>query len=87
MHTVSHRPNFNSYPLIALAAALAAGVLLARVTSLPLAPSIAFAALVAASAFVAALKKRDSLAVWLVVLAFVCAGAVLGSSEMRASRG
>jgi len=86
MSTIPHRQSFGSHPLVALAAALAAGVLLVRLAPLPLAPSIAFAALVTASAAFATLKKRDALGAWLVVFAFACTGAVLGSLELRAGR-
>jgi ComEC/Rec2-related protein len=86
MTSIPHKQSFSSHPLVALASALAAGVLLARVAPLPLAPSIIFAALVTTLAFVASLKRKDALVAWLVVFAFVCAGAVLGSSEVRASK-
>src|SRR2546421_490801 len=69
-----------------LCPACATGVLLARLAPLPLTPVVAFAAFVAASVLVAALKKRHALAPWLVVLAFACAGAVLASVEASESR-
>src|SRR2546423_13819565 len=79
MSTVSRRTNFSSHPLVALAAALAAGVMIARLAPQPPAPCVVIAALASASAFAAALKKRHALAVRLVGLALACAGAVLSS--------
>src|SRR5438874_2542589 len=86
MSSAPHKPSFSSHPLVALAAAFAAGVLLARLVPLPLSPSIVFAALVNTSAVIAAVKKKNALASWLVVLAFACAGAVLASVEASESR-
>src|SRR2546423_14211457 len=86
MSSIPHRQTFSSYPLVALASAFAAGVLLARLAPLPLAPSVAFAAFVTASAVVAALKKRHACAARLVILTFACAGAVLASVEARENR-
>src|SRR2546423_1461536 len=86
MSTVSRRTNFSSHPLVALAAALAAGVMIARLAPQPPAPCVVIAALASASAFAAALKKRHALAVRLVALAFACAGVALSSVEARESR-
>jgi competence protein ComEC len=86
MSSIPHKQSFSSHPLIALALSFAAGVLLARLAPLPLAPSIAFAALVNASAIVSAFRKKNAFASWLVVIAFICAGAVLASVGMRESR-
>jgi competence protein ComEC len=87
MNAVSHRPAFSAHPLVALAAAFALGVLLARLDALPLAPCLAFAALNSASAIFATLKKRPVLATHLLVLAFACAGAVLASAGERSAGG
>jgi competence protein ComEC len=87
MDDASHRPDFSAYPLAALAAAFAAGVLLARLAAAPPAPSAALAALVSASAILAALRKRDAAASLLVTLAFACAGASLTSLEADEARG
>src|SRR2546421_1815925 len=86
MSTVSRRTNFSSHPLVALAAALAAGVMIARLAPQPPAPCVVIAALASASAFAAALKKRHALAVRLVVLAFACAGAALASVEAKENK-
>ncbi|HST53788.1 MAG TPA: ComEC/Rec2 family competence protein [Pyrinomonadaceae bacterium] len=86
MSSIPHKSSFSSYPLVALAASLAAGVLLARLASLSLVPSIASAVLAGASAVIAAFKKKNALASWLIALAFVCAGAVLASVAMRDGR-
>src|SRR5687768_2413636 len=82
----SREPDFSPYPLAALAAAFAAGVLLTRLTSLTLAPCVALAALAAVAALLAAFKNMNTAAARLVVLAFTCAGASLSSIEARASR-
>src|SRR2546421_129375 len=86
MSTVSRRTNFSTHPLVALASAFAAGVMIARLAPQPPAPCVVIAALATASAVVAALKKRHAVALWLVVLAFACAGAVLASVEARENR-
>jgi competence protein ComEC len=83
MFTVSHRPNFSAHPLATLAAAFAVGVLLARLVSLPLSSCIVLTALFTTSASLATFKKRLALAAWLVVVAFVCAGASLAALENR----
>lgn len=86
MSKTPRRPDFSPYPLAALAAAFAAGVLLARITYAPPSPCVALAAAASASVFFAAFKKRDAAAARLVVLAFACAGASLQSLEARAAR-
>ena len=86
MDASSQRTDFNAYPLAALAAAFAAGVLLARVTGATPAPCVALAALTALVALAAALKKRDSAAAFIVLLAFAGAGASLSSLEAEAAR-
>jgi competence protein ComEC len=83
MSAVSHRPDFSAHPLVALAASFAAGVLLARLAQPPLAACLALAALTAASAAFAFLKRRYARATWLVAAAFVCAGALLASADER----
>ncbi|HEX8187268.1 MAG TPA: ComEC/Rec2 family competence protein, partial [Pyrinomonadaceae bacterium] len=79
----SSNSNFSEYPLVALAAAFASGVLLARFTSAPPSACLTLAALASASALVAFLKRREAAAARLVVLAFACAGAALSSIESR----
>lgn len=88
MPTVSHRPNFSAHPLAALAASFAIGVLLARFIAPASLPLTAFAAITfGASAALATFKTRFALATWLVVVAFVCAGASLASLEERRAHG
>ena len=82
MERTSQRPDFAEYPLVTLAAAFAAGVLLARLTHAPPSVCLTLAALTSASAFLAALKRRET-AARLVVLAFACAGAALSSVEIK----
>ena len=79
--------NFSAYPLAALAAAFAAGVLLARLSDAPHAPCLALTAFVSASAILATVKKRNAVASLLVALAFACAGAALSSLETKGARG
>jgi competence protein ComEC len=83
MSAVSHRPSFSAYPLVALAASFAAGVLLARLAPPPHAAASALAALVTASAAFAFLKRKYTHTTWLVVAAFVCAGVLLTLIEER----
>ncbi|HEX7958027.1 MAG TPA: DUF4131 domain-containing protein, partial [Pyrinomonadaceae bacterium] len=86
MATNPRAQDFSAYPLVTLAAAFAAGVLLARAASLPHAPCVAAAALASASALLAFLKKMDAAAARIGVLAFACAGASLFSLEAKAAR-
>ena len=79
-------PNFSAYPLAFIAAAFAAGVLFARVTSAPPAPCVFSAAVISALAFFAAVKKKNTAAARLVLLAFACAGASLSAIEAKAAR-
>src|ERR1044071_3991464 len=74
--------NFSEHPLVALAAAFALGVLLARLTHAPPSVCVTLAALTSALAFLDALKMRGT-AARLVVLAFACAGAALSSIAAR----
>jgi competence protein ComEC len=86
MSTSPHAKNFGAYPLAFIAAAFAAGVLFARVTSAPPASCVVLAAAVSAAALFAAFKKKDAAAARLILLAFACAGASLSSIETRAAR-
>jgi competence protein ComEC len=86
MSTASDKPDFSAYPLASLAAAFAAGVLLARGAGAEPTPCVALAALAALATLLASWKRRDKVAALLVVLAFACAGATLSSLETRASR-
>jgi competence protein ComEC len=81
-----HRPNYSSYPLAFIAAAFAAGVLSARLTSAPPAPCVVLAAAISVSALFAAVRKKNTAAARLVMLAFACAGAALSSIESNAAR-
>jgi competence protein ComEC len=87
MHTPPQTPDFSAYPLAALAAAFAAGVLLARLADLPPAPCLALAALASVAALITAFKKTDAAASLLVALAFACAGASLSPLETKGARG
>ncbi|MBV8860013.1 MAG: ComEC/Rec2 family competence protein [Acidobacteria bacterium] len=78
--------NFSEHPLVVLAAAFAAGVLLARLAHAPPSACVTLAALTSALAFFAAFKRKEA-AARLVVLAFACAGAVLSSVELKDSSG
>ncbi len=77
--------DFGEHPLVALAAAFASGVLLARFTNAPPAASIALAALASSLSLLLFLRRREAAAARLVVLAFVCVGAALSSIEARES--
>jgi competence protein ComEC len=83
--TSSHAPDFSSYPLAFIAAAFAAGILIARLTGSPPAPCVLLAAAVSTSALFAAVRKHAA-AARLVLLAFACAGASLASVESNAAR-
>jgi competence protein ComEC len=83
MSAGSHRPDFSSHPLVALAASLAAGVLLVRLLHPPLAACFALASLAAAASAFAFLKREYAHAALLVAAAFVGAGALLASVEER----
>ncbi|HYH86445.1 MAG TPA: ComEC/Rec2 family competence protein [Pyrinomonadaceae bacterium] len=87
MLTAPHRPNFSAHPLAALAAAFAVGVLLARLVSPPLSLCLTLAAIITVSTALATLWNRLALATWLVVVAFVCAGASLAALEGRRAHG
>ncbi|MFN2414380.1 MAG: ComEC/Rec2 family competence protein [Pyrinomonadaceae bacterium] len=86
MDSASRRTDFSAYPLAALAAAYASGVLLARVAGAPPAPCVTVAALATLAALLAAWKRREGAATLLLLLSFVCAGAALSSLEARAAR-
>jgi ComEC/Rec2-related protein len=86
MSSIPHKRSFSSHPLVALAAAFAAGVLLARLAPSPLTLSTTVAALATASAVVAAFREKSAGDARLVVLAFACAGFALASVEARGSR-
>src|SRR5205085_7458169 len=82
MSTLPHRRNFIEYPLAALAAAYAFGVLLSSFTSASLGLCLTLAALTSASAIVSTLKRHAS-ASYFVLSAFIFAGATLASLEAR----
>jgi competence protein ComEC len=84
--TSPHTTDFSSYPLAFVAAAFAAGVLTARLAELSPAPCVVLAAFVSASALFAAVKKKNTDAARLVLLAFACAGASLSAIETEAAR-
>ncbi|HEX8500871.1 MAG TPA: ComEC/Rec2 family competence protein [Pyrinomonadaceae bacterium] len=86
MDEPSRRTDFSAYPLAALAAAFAAGVLLARLASATPSACVALSALATAAAALAAFKRREAAAARLVVVAFACAGASLSALEAKASR-
>jgi len=79
--------NFSEHPLVALAAAFASGVLLARYTSAPPAACITLAAFTTAPALVLFLRGREAAAARLVLLAFACAGAALSSVGAKEAGG
>jgi competence protein ComEC len=80
-------PDFSEHPLVVLAAAFAAGVLLARLAHAPPSACVTLAALASASAFVVFRKGREAAAARLLLLAFACAGAALSSIEAKESAG
>jgi competence protein ComEC len=85
MSTPSHRRNFVEYPLAALAAAFAFGVLLSSLTSASLKLCLTLAALASVSAIISTLKRHAS-ASYFVLLALAFAGASLASIEARDAR-
>lgn len=85
MSTLPHRRNFSDYPLAALAASFAAGVLLSNLTHARLGLCLTLAALSSASAIVSTLKRHAS-ASYFVLAVLVFAGASLASLEARDSR-
>src|SRR5689334_16828363 len=85
MSTLPHRRNFCERPLAWLAAAFAAGVLLASLTSANLKLCLALAALASAASLVSALRRHAS-APYFVIVAFTFAGATLASLDVRDSQ-
>jgi competence protein ComEC len=85
MSTQPHRRNFSEYPLAALAASFAVGVLLSNLTHASPGLCLTLAALSSASAIVSTLKRHAS-ASCLLLAALVFAGASLASLEARDSR-
>ncbi|HEX7174144.1 MAG TPA: ComEC/Rec2 family competence protein [Pyrinomonadaceae bacterium] len=78
---VPHQPSFNLHPLALLAASFAAGILLARLISPPLAACFAGGIILSTLAVVACLRERAGHATVLVVAAFAACGAVFASAE------
>jgi competence protein ComEC len=74
--------DFSAHPLFWLAAALAAGIAAARLTGVGWPLALGFGAVTAAGAAVC-VWRRESLAVWALLLAFVGAGATLAALEQR----
>jgi hypothetical protein len=85
MSTPSHRRNFVEYPLAALAAAFAFGVLLSSLTYASLKLCLTLAALASVSAIISTLK-RHAYASYFVIIALAFAGASLASIEARDAR-
>jgi competence protein ComEC len=85
MSTQPQGRNFGEYPLAAIAAALAFGVLFSSFTDARLSLYLTPAALAFVSATVSTLKRRAS-APYFVLAAFVFAGAALASIEARDSQ-
>ncbi len=83
---VTHRSEFNRFPLFMLAAACAAGILCANLFALPL--SLALVCGICASVFSCAtfFRHRHGAASLFIVLAFVCAGAILSIEERQGLR-
>lgn len=81
MRAVSQQPKFLPHPLAILAASLALGILLARFTSVPLNPSLAFGAACSSLAIYSLLKRQMQFATLFLTLAFCCAGAAMMSLE------
>jgi competence protein ComEC len=84
MSTQPHRRNFNEYPLAALAASFAAGVLLPNFTSASLGLCLTLAALTSIYTIFSTLKRHASTS-YFVLVALAFAGASLASLEARAS--
>ncbi|MCA1636193.1 MAG: DUF4131 domain-containing protein [Acidobacteria bacterium] len=76
---VTHKPSFNAYPLVVLAAAFSCGVLLASFSPPPPAPYLIGGVCLTSCAVVAFVKNRLALSSCVAVAAFVCAGAALAS--------
>jgi competence protein ComEC len=85
MSTPSHRRNFAEYPLAALAAAFAFGVLLSSLTHASLELCLTLATLASVSAIISTLKTHAS-ASYFVIIALAFAGASLSSIEARDAR-
>ena len=85
MSTLPYRRNFGEYPLAALAASLALGILLSSLTSFSLTFCLTLAALVSIAALVSTLKRR-SYTSHFILAAFLFAGATLASLEARDAR-
>jgi competence protein ComEC len=85
MSTPSHRRNFAEYPLAALAAAFAFGVLLSSLTHASLKLCLTLAALASVSAIISTLKSHASIS-YFVIIALAFAGASLASIEARDAR-
>lgn len=83
-----HGPFFNLYPLALLAAAFAAGICLATFSQGPLTPHLAGCAVVSVCALTAALwRPTAAFGSWLLVLAFISAGATLAALEKESVGG
>src|SRR5215213_628653 len=85
MSTLPHRRNFGEYPLAALAASLALGVLLSNLTNARINLCLTLAALASSAAFVSTLKRRTCTS-YFILAAFAFAGASLASLEARDAR-
>jgi competence protein ComEC len=85
MSTLPHRRNFGEYPLAALAASLALGVLLSSLTNARVNLCLTLAALASCAALVSTLKRRTYTSHF-ILAAFVLAGATLASIEARDAR-
>lgn len=83
MSTVSHRPSFNPHPLALVAASFAAGILLARLSTLTPNLSLIAGALCTSFALVAFKGRKLGLATTFISLAFACAGAAFVGVEQR----
>lgn len=82
MSTVmSRRPSFNSHPLALLAAAFAAGILLAHFSTLNLRPTLGANAFCTLLALVAFKQRQAKIASIFLVLAFACMGAACALVE------
>jgi competence protein ComEC len=82
MSAVTRQPSFSAHPLVALAAAVAFGVLLAQYSAAPLALSLACGACLSTSAAVAFIRKKTCATSYLLFFSFVCTGASLASIEV-----
>jgi competence protein ComEC len=81
--TIARQPDLASHPLAALAVSFVVGVIVARFTSLPLKITLTCLGMCSVLVIYFFVKQRQGSATLMLLVAFSCAGATLGSLEKR----